>query len=135
MKLAVLIANRGFFPSSVIDAARAEITEAIEKAGAEALLMDASKTRYGAVETRAEGEAFAEFLAENEGEYDGLVICMPNFGDENGIKSYGQVTDLLVSWYVQEIYLPAHKDEEVTFNPLDKNQIDLNTSVTEGSNG
>ncbi len=54
-------------------------------------------------------------------------------GDEEGVKSYGQVTDLLVSWYVQEIYLPAHKDEEVTFNPLDKNQIDLNTSVTEGS--
>ena len=86
MKLAVLIANRGFFPSSVIESARAEITQAIEKAGAEALLMDASKTRYGAVETRVEGEAFAEFLAQNEGEYDGLVICMPNFGDENGIK-------------------------------------------------
>lgn len=44
----------------------------------------------------------------------------------------GSITDLLVSWYVQEIYLPAHKDEEVIFNPLDKGQIDLNTSATEG---
>ena len=46
-------------------------------------------------------------------------------GDQSGTQSYGEVTDLLVSWYVQEIYLPAHKDEEVTFDPLDKNQVDL----------
>ena len=54
-------------------------------------------------------------------------------GDEESIKHYGQFSDLMVSWYVQEIYLPAHKDEEVTFNPLDKNQIDLNTAPTEGN--
>lgn len=53
-------------------------------------------------------------------------------GDESGTASYGEVTDLLVSWYIQEIYLPAHKDEEVTFNPLDKDQIDLTPSATEG---
>ena len=87
MKLAVLIANRGFFPSTVIDSARTEITCAIERAGAQALLLDAAKTRYGAVETREEGEIFAEFLAQNEGNYDGLILCMPNFGDENGIKA------------------------------------------------
>lgn len=37
MKLAILIVNRGFFPSSVIETARQEMTEAVEKAGAEAL--------------------------------------------------------------------------------------------------
>ena len=55
-------------------------------------------------------------------------------GDESGTKSYGEVTDLLVSWYIQEIYLPAHKDEEVSFDPLDKNQVDLTDTppTTEG---
>ena len=55
-------------------------------------------------------------------------------GDESGTKSYGEVTDLLVSWYIQEIYLPAHQDEEVVFDPLDKNQVDLTDAppVTEG---
>ena len=33
MKLALLVANRGFFPSSVIDSARAEMLKAAEKAG------------------------------------------------------------------------------------------------------
>ena len=53
-------------------------------------------------------------------------------GDERGTDSYNEVTDLLVSWYVQEIYLPAHKDEEHTFDPLDKSQIDLTDTATEG---
>ena len=64
MKLALLIANRGFFPSTVIDSAREEMSKAIEKAGAEVLCMDRSMTRYGAVETRMEGEIFSNFLSE-----------------------------------------------------------------------
>lgn len=50
-------------------------------------------------------------------------------GDESGIRSYGEVADLLVSWYIQEIYLPEHKDEEAVFDPLDKSQVDLTTST------
>ncbi len=104
MKLAILIANRGFFPSSVIETARQEMTEAVEKAGAEALMMDASLTRYGAVETREEGEVYAKFLARNYGNYDGLIICLPNFGDENGIKE--AIKDVNVP-----ILLQAYPDE------------------------
>lgn len=44
-------------------------------------------------------------------------------GDSQGVKSYGGVTSLLVHWYVQQIYLPEHKDEEVVFDPYDKNQV------------
>ena len=40
-------------------------------------------------------------------------------GDEEGVASYDQVSDLLVSWYIQEIYLPAHKEEEEVFDPFD----------------
>ena len=87
MKLALLIANRGFFPSSVISSAREEMVAALKRAGAEAVYPNLSATRYGAVETTAEGMVFADFLADHRGEYDGLVICLPNFGDENGIKA------------------------------------------------
>ena len=53
-------------------------------------------------------------------------------GDEAGVESYDQVSDLLVSWYIQEIYLPAHKEEEEVFDPLDKNWVDLTTNPTVG---
>ena len=46
-------------------------------------------------------------------------------GDEAGVVSYSQVSDLLVSWYIQEIYMPQHIEEEHEFDPMDKNQVDL----------
>lgn len=104
MTFAVLIANRGFFPSSVIDSAREEMRAAIEKVGAHALFSNPALTRYGAVESRAEGEIFADFLQAHEGLYDGLIICLPNFGDENGIKE--AIKDVKVP-----ILLQAYPDE------------------------
>ncbi len=46
-------------------------------------------------------------------------------GDQSGTRSYGEVCDLLVSWHIQQIYLPAHREEEEVFDPMDKNQVDL----------
>ena len=87
MKLALLVANRGFFPSSVIEAAYAEMREAGKKAGVEFLEIEKDKVKYGAVETTQEGMIYHDFLEEHHGEYDGVVISLPNFGDENGIKA------------------------------------------------
>ena len=46
-------------------------------------------------------------------------------GDESGINSYGEVTDLLLNWYYQHIYLPAHEDdvEDNTFDPFDEGYV------------
>ena len=46
-------------------------------------------------------------------------------GDEAGILSYGQVSDYLVNWYIQEIIAPNQVEEEKTFDPYDENQVDL----------
>ena len=96
MKLALLVANRGFFPSSVIESARADMLEAFKKAGVECLTIDADSVKYGAVESTAEGMIFADFLEAHRGEYDGIVICLPNFGDENGIKAAIRTIDVPV---------------------------------------
>lgn len=46
-------------------------------------------------------------------------------GDDSGINSYGEVTDLLLNWYYQFIYMPAHENdvEEDTFDPFDEGYI------------
>ena len=46
-------------------------------------------------------------------------------GDESGVRSYGEVTDLLISWYLQDIYMPLHADDETedTFDPLNKEDV------------
>ena len=76
--------NRGFFPASLQAEAREELPRILEAAGHDILMLDVEATRYGAIETPQEGQIFANFLQENHGKFDGIILCLPNFGDENG---------------------------------------------------
>lgn len=81
---ALYFGNRGFFPEKLISGARSEITAVLKKLGYGSLLMDESLTRFGAVEGTGDGMKYAQFLAANRGRYDGVILCLPNFGDETG---------------------------------------------------
>ena len=87
MTFALCFCNRGFMPGELIYGAREDMVKAVTAAGYDYIMMDKDATRYGAVELRAEGEEFNKFLKEHDGEYDGLILCLLNFGDENGIKA------------------------------------------------
>ena len=50
-------------------------------------------------------------------------------GDEAGTASYGEVCDLLVSWYVQEIVMPGQVEQDTDFDPLDKDQVDISDII------
>jgi L-fucose isomerase-like protein len=81
---ALFFGNRGFFPASLQGAARKEMRAALKKLGHKTIVLDSKATRYGAVETPAEGDVYAQFLAENRGKFGGVILCLPNFGDETG---------------------------------------------------
>ncbi len=102
---ALFFANRGFFPGEAIAGAIADIKKAVTDCGFGYISMDETKTRYGAVETIKEGKLYAEFLNENVGKFDGVIVCLPNFGDENGalvaLKDAG--VPLLIQAYPDEI--------------------------------
>ena len=46
-------------------------------------------------------------------------------GEEAGIRSYGMVCDMLVSWHIQQVVLPSIAVEETPFDPFDETQVDL----------
>lgn len=81
---ALFLGNRGFFPGSLISGARAELIQTLETLGHRVLALDETATRYGGVETAQEAARYAAFLEENRGRYDGVILSLPNFGDENG---------------------------------------------------
>ncbi len=81
---ALYFGNLGFMPAELLLDARREMAEAVTKAGFDYLIMDEDATRYGAVETRDEGRIYAAWLEEHRGEFDGIILCMPIFIDENG---------------------------------------------------
>ncbi len=84
LTFALFFGNRGFFPGELIDSARKEMREAVHALGHDTMEMDPTLTRFGAVETMAEGKAYAKFLEDNRGKFDGVILSLPNFGDENG---------------------------------------------------
>ena len=81
---ALYFGNRGFMPAELIAGARTDMIKAVTDAGYDVLVMDENATRYGAVETRDEGRLYHDWLKSHEGEYDGVILCMPIFIDENG---------------------------------------------------
>ncbi|PAW76304.1 MAG: hypothetical protein B9S32_15770 [Verrucomicrobia bacterium Tous-C9LFEB] len=84
LTFALYFGNRGFFPESLIAGARQEMKQAVERNGHNALLLAETETRFGAVESVEEGHKYARFLEQNKGKYDGVILCLPNFGDETG---------------------------------------------------
>ena len=102
---ALYFGNRGFFPESLIGTAREELVKAVTDAGYDYIIAPADMTRYGAVETRQEGWKYAEWLKSHEGEYDGVIMSLPNFSDENGavaaVRDAG--TPIFIQAYPDEI--------------------------------
>ena len=64
--------------------ARKTLPKVLRQWGHDSIMMEASATGTGAVETPHEGRLYAEFLAKNRGKFDGVILSLPNFGDETG---------------------------------------------------
>ncbi|MEW6251509.1 MAG: hypothetical protein AB1716_12750 [Planctomycetota bacterium] len=101
---ALFFGTRALFPSSLITGARQELATVLKEWGHETLLLDEHATRHGAVETTREGQVYADFLQANRGKFDGVIVCLANFGDETGavaaIKDAG--VPILVQAYPDE---------------------------------
>src|SRR5260370_17845948 len=96
MKLGVIVGNRGFFPDHLAKSGRSEILAAIEKAGYDATLVGPEETKFGAVETRAEAARWADLFERHRGAIDGVIVTLPNFGDERAIADTFRRADLAV---------------------------------------
>lgn len=84
LTFALFFGNRGFFPGELIAAAREDMQRVLTENGYDYIIMDAECTRYGAVETIEEGKLYHDFLEAHKGAFDGVILSLPNFGDENG---------------------------------------------------
>jgi L-fucose isomerase-like protein len=84
LTFALYFGNRGFFPESLIAGARAELKAVVEGLGHGTLMLEAGATPNGAVESTEDGLKYAKFLEAHRGQYDGVILCLPNFGDETG---------------------------------------------------
>ena len=80
---ALFFGNRGFFPPELMMQARKEMSEKLNELGHQTLMLDADATKHGAVSNLSDAQKYANFLKENEGKFDGVILTLPNFGDES----------------------------------------------------
>ncbi len=97
----IIIGNRGFFPDHLAKTGREELLAVIEKAGYHTVGLSPSESKYGAVETREEARKCADLFRSRRDSIDGVIVSLPNFGDERGIADTLRLSGLEVPVLIQ----------------------------------
>jgi L-fucose isomerase-like protein len=92
--LGVIVGTRGFFPEHLALSGRQKILEVLEKAGIRAILPPEGDTNVGAVESLDEARLWADVFRQHRDEIDGVLITLPNFGDERANANVLRFADL-----------------------------------------
>ena len=101
MTFGIVVGNRGFFPDHLAKSGREEIISVIESAGARPIVLSPEESKYGAVETYAESQRCAKLFKKHAEEIDGIIVTLPNFGEERGIVDAIRLSGLKVPVLVQ----------------------------------
>jgi len=101
MTMGLIVGNRGFFPDHLAKSGREEMIGALDSAGMDVVALTPEQSKYGAVETREESRHCAELFKENRDRIDGIVVTLPNFGEERAIADTLRLADLRVPVLIQ----------------------------------
>ncbi len=85
--LGVLVGNRGFFPAHLAESGRKTILKVLEQEGIRAICLTPEDTRYGAVFSLEDSQTCANLFKAHRDEIDGILITLPNFGEETAIAN------------------------------------------------
>ena len=101
MTLGVVVGNRGFFPSHLATSGRLEMIAALEAAGIKPIVLTPEETAHGAVETYEDAKKCAALFKKHAAEIDGIIITLPNFGEERGLADTLRLANLQVPVLIQ----------------------------------
>lgn len=99
--LGVIIGNRDFFPDALITEGRAELLRVLDELGIGYVILDPQATPLGAVETWEHAKICAALFRQHESEIAGILVSLPNFGDEKGVAEAIKLSGLRVPILVQ----------------------------------
>ena len=99
--LGVLFGSREFFPASLVSAARTQMFAALDELGVRYVALDGDVGVHGAVTTYDHAKLCADLFKKHADEIDGILISLPNFGNEKGIADTLRLSGLRVPILVQ----------------------------------
>ncbi len=111
--LGLIVGNRGFFPSHLAESGREEMLAVLDEMGFNVVALSPQDTQYGSIVTMDESRKCAELFDAHRHDIDGVLITLPNFGEERAIVNALRWSGLNVPILVQAY-------------PDDPNKMDLN---------
>ena len=99
--LGVILGNRDFFPDALIAEARRDLVQLFRKLAIEPVWLSETDSKLGAVETWADAVKCGELFRSARPRIDGILVSLPNFGDEKGVADAIRHSDLNVPVLVQ----------------------------------
>jgi L-fucose isomerase-like protein len=99
--LGVIIGNRDIFPDVLVTEARRDLLALCQSLDVECVLLDEQASKLGAVETWQEAKASADLFRTHRDRIEGVLVCLPNFGDEKGVADTLKLAALDVPVLVQ----------------------------------
>ena len=109
--LGVIFGNRDFFPDHLVSEARKDILALFKEMDIEAVMLGEKETKLGSVETYSHAKACADLFKANRDRIEGILVVLPNFGDEKGVADTIKLSGLNVPILVQ-----AYPDELEAFD-------------------
>ncbi len=99
--LGVIVGNRDFFPDVLVTEARQDILKVLGEMGIDAVILGETETKLGGVETWDDAKKCAALFKANQDRIDGILVVLPNFGDEKGVADTIKLSGLNVPILVQ----------------------------------
>jgi len=99
--LGVIVGNRGFFPDHLCKSGRETILKVLAEEGINVVALSPDETHFGSVESVSDARKCAALFQEHRDEIDGVLVTLPNFGDERAIANTLRWADLDVPVLVQ----------------------------------
>lgn len=97
----LIVGTRGFFNPALAMKDRRKLIEVLNSMNYSYVIPDTNATPTGAIEGYADAKICAELFRKKRDEIDGIIVILPNFGDEIGITNTISMAGLDVPVLVQ----------------------------------
>jgi L-fucose isomerase-like protein len=81
----VIVTNRNFFADHLVVDGRSKILSRLAELGINTIIVDEATTPLGAVETWSDSQKCGDLFRRHRDEIDGILVSLPNFGNEQGV--------------------------------------------------
>ncbi len=92
----IIVGTRNFFNPKLAKVGRKELLSVLDKYGYKYIILSESDTSNGAVETGEDAKKYAKLFRDNFEKIDGIIVSLPNFGDEIGVATTLSLANLNV---------------------------------------